>query len=150
MNAPIHVTTPAVFLPKGPVNGTSNPEVADLLRQLIDIQKEQLAFQKAQAAASEGRWRAFLARWQTEYPDVGPSCRDILPILERAYLSLVTDLTERLKDEESEGLESEFALAEFLDRYGMRLGQLGTILSQIAPIADAATPPADDDNKVAN
>jgi hypothetical protein len=140
MNPPILVTTPALYLPKAPAGAAANPEVADLLRQLIDVQKEQLAFQKSQAAAADGRWRAFLARWQAEYPDVGPACRDILPTVERAYLALMTDLTDRLRDEDADGLDTDFALAEFLDRYGMRLGQLGTILSQIAPLADAAPP----------
>ena len=140
MNASILVTSPAVMLPPSTAGQPASTEVADLLRQLIDVQKDQLAFHKAQAAAADGRWRAFLARWQDEYPDVGQSCRQILPTVERAYLALITDLTDRLKDGDADGLDTEFALAEFLDRYGMRLGQLGTILSQVGPLADAAPP----------
>jgi len=143
MNASILVTSPAVVLLNPPPGPPSGSGVADLLRQLIDVQKDQLAFHKAQAAVAEARWRAFLARWQTDFPDVGHACRQVLPTVERAYLTLVTELADRVKDGDADGLDNEFALAEFLDRYGMRLGQLGTILSQIGPLADAA-PPLDD------
>ena len=35
------------------------------------------------------------------------------------------------------GLDTDFALQDFLDRYGMRLGQLGTIINLVAPLAEA-------------
>ena len=35
-------------------------------------------------------------------------------------------------------LDNEFAVQEFLDRYGMKLGQLGHILSVIGPLSEAA------------
>jgi hypothetical protein len=116
------------------------PETADALRQLLDVQREQLAVLKAQAAAqdSAGRWRAFLARWQTDFPDIGAACKQVLPTVERAYLTLMQDLTDRLRDEDADPLDSEFALGEFLDKYGMRLAQLGTVLGQLGPLADAA------------
>ena len=57
--------------------------------------------------------------------------------VERAYLALIQELTDKLRDEDTE-IGSEFGLGEFLDRYGMRLSQLGSVLSQLGPIADAA------------
>ncbi len=136
MNASIYVSTPAIVLPPAPSAGS---DLSDLLRQVLEVQKEQLAVFKAQAAAQDGqaKWRAFLTRWQGDFPDVGASCRQVLPMIERAYLGLIQDLTDRLRGEDG-GLDNEFLLGEFLDRYGMRLGQLGTILSQISPLADAA------------
>ena len=32
--------------------------------------------------------------------------------------------------------DNDFALQEFLDRYGMRLAQLGTIINLVAPLAE--------------
>ena len=49
---------------------------------------------------------------------------------------MIHDLTDRLNEDEH-GLENEFTLQEFLDRYGMRLAQLGTILNLVAPLAEA-------------
>jgi hypothetical protein len=58
--------------------------------------------------------------------------------MERAYLTLVRELTDRVNSAEHGGLDDEFVLGEFLDRFGIRLGQLGNILGQLAPLADAA------------
>lgn len=137
MDPPIYVTPPAIRLPDAPVGGGG--EVADLLRQVLDVQREQLTVLRAQAAAQDAaaRWRAFLARWHEEFPDVGMACKQVLPVVERAYLALVKELTDRVRDEDG-GLDTEFALNEFLDRYGMRLGQLGAVLTQLGPLADAA------------
>jgi hypothetical protein len=46
-----------------------------------------------------------------------------------------------LRQNDNGSLDNEFVLGEFLDRYGMRLSQLGTILSIVAFLAEAASPP---------
>jgi hypothetical protein len=139
MNFQIDVTsTTSVPAEPPPSPSSSPPEVVELLRQLLEVQREQLALQRAAAAAHDmtARWRAFLARWQNEFPNLSDGCRRAIPLLERSYGQLITDLTERLGDDEA--LDSDFALQEFLDRYGMRLAQLGNILNMVAPLAEAA------------
>ncbi|MBN9517970.1 hypothetical protein J0H58_05545 [bacterium] len=136
-NAPLFVT------PVGPIQIPESPfpgaEIADLLRQSIELQREQLQLVRAQQAAQDGvaRCRAFLARWAGEFPDVGPACKQTLPALERAYLALLSDLTAKVKDL-GDDLQDDFVMAEFLDRFGIRVNQLGGIINQIGPIADAA------------
>ena len=76
-----------------------------------------------------------MARWRDEFPDLSDGCRRAMPHLERCYGQMITDLTERIGDEDS--LDNDFAVQEFLDRYGMRLAQLGTILNLVAPLAEA-------------
>lgn len=124
-----------------PTDGASS-ETADLLRQILEIQKEQLALQKQAAQAHDmgARWRAYLAKWQRDFPELPEACRTALPILERSYGALITDLAEHLRQNGTEALDSEFALGDFLDRYGMRLSQLGTILSLVAFLTEAAGP----------
>jgi hypothetical protein len=135
-NAPLFVT------PAGPIQIPESPfpatEIIDLLRQSIDLQREQVQILKAQQTAQDGvaRCRAFLAKWAGEFPDVGPACKQTLPALERAYLTLLSDLTEKVKDL-GDDLQDDFVMAEFLDRYGIRVNQLGGIINQISPIADA-------------
>ena len=85
------------------------------------------------------RWRAYLSRWQDEFPGLSDGCRKAMPQLERCYGQLIRDLTEKLTGDEDSGLENDFALQEFLDRYGMRLAQLGTILNLVAPLAEAGS-----------
>jgi hypothetical protein len=115
----------------------------ELLREILEVQKEQLQLSRAIAMANDGgqRWRTFLSRWGDQFPNLAGSCKEVLPQLERAYMDLMNELTTRLQDDGDDALETEFALAEFLDRYGMKLGQIGTILNLVTPLAEAYTPP---------
>jgi hypothetical protein len=119
----------------------TSPDAVDLLRQILEVQREQLTYQRAAAAAHDAtaRWRAFLARWQSEFPDLAENCRKAMPQIERSYGRLIAELTERLA-EDADPLDNDFALQDFLDRYGMRLAQLGTILNLVAPLAEAGPP----------
>jgi hypothetical protein len=139
MNFQIDVSSAVASPSVEPPASSGIPETVDLLRQILEVQREQLAYQRAAAAAHDmtARWRAFLTRWQQDFPDLGESCRKALPHLERCYGQLLHDLTDKLTDDEH-GLENEFALQEFLDRFGMRLAQLGTILNLVAPLAEAS------------
>ncbi len=142
-NVPIFVAPPSLKLsglpPAPPVAGES----AELLRQLVELQREQVGLARAAAAAADHqtRWRNFLGRWQEEFPDVGAACKEVLPIVERTYLRIIQELADRLRGEDADDLDNEYVLAEFLDKYGMRLSQLGTIVGQLSPIADAAPAP---------
>ena len=104
------------------------------------MQKEQLSYQRAAAAAHDmgARWRAYLSRWQQEFPGLGDACKKAMPSLERSFGKLVAELTTCVNDDD-EAIDNEFALQEFLDRYGMRLAQLGTILNLVAPLAEAGS-----------
>lgn len=121
-----------------PKPGETPLELVNLLRQILEVQREQLAYQKAAAAAQDvgARWRAFLTRWQEDLPGLADGCRKAIPHLERTYGQLIHDLTEILSEDE-DPLDTDFALQEFLDRFGMRLTQLGTILNLVAPLAEA-------------
>jgi len=145
MQASFIVASPGVRLPDFPSASQQAVETADLLRQLIDVQREQLQLSRAVAMNNDAgaRWRRFLDKWQAEYPDVATQCKTVLPAVERMYLSMIQDLTERLSGEDVDDLESEYVLNEFLDKYGTRLNQLSVIINQLSPIADAApVPPA--------
>lgn len=121
-------------------------ESIDLLRQLLEVQRHQLSMMQAAAAAHDttSRWRAFLGRWREDFPNLAESCKEVLPTLERAYGTMLADLAERLQQEGPDALDNDFALQEFLDRFGMRLAQFGTILSLVGPLAEAAPPPSDE------
>jgi len=143
MHAPLYVTPPMTL----PVPEPALParEIADLLRQLVSLQHEQVGLLKAQVAGQEhaAKWRSFLGRWEVEFPQIGAACKQAMPALERAYLTLVREVTERVNSTEAVELDDEFVLGEFLDRFGIRLGQLGNILSQLAPLADTVPPPVE-------
>jgi hypothetical protein len=110
------------------------------LRELIDVQRHQLAYLKAahEAQNTSARWQTFLARWSEEFPTIGDGCQRAFPLIERAFLRLLDELTRRVTDEDEDSLDDEFSLGEFLDRFGMRLAQLGNVLNVLGPLAEAA------------
>ena len=118
------------------------PELADLLRQQIDLQKRQI--QIAQAIYSQHdsspKWKSLMARWSDDFPNVGRDCKRVLPAVERAYLNLIQQVTQRLEESDVDELENDFTLGEFLDRYGTKLAQLAGIINQLTPLADNAPP----------
>ena len=130
----------APFVPAGeaPATATPSAEMVGLLRQILEVQREHLAYLRA-AHDAGSRWRAFVARWREDFPDLPESCREALPILERSYGALIAELAEYLRQQGSSALDNDFSMQEFLDRYGMRLAQLGTILNLVAPLAEASS-----------
>lgn len=115
-------------------------ESTPLLRELIQIQREQLALLHATQLHKQqnARWQALLERWSAEFPEIGLSCQSALPQVERAFLGLIEDMTSYLLENDRADSLDEFTLAEFLDRYGSRIGQLGTLLNVLGPISEAA------------
>jgi hypothetical protein len=128
------------FSPFPPASTSLTGEIAELLRQILEVQREQLAQMRATMAAHDpiGRWRALLSRWQQDFPELPTACRQVLPLLERAYGAIIAALVEELQQNGEDALDNDFALQDFLDRYGMRLAQLGNILNVVAPLAEAA------------
>jgi hypothetical protein len=123
----------------GAVPATPAAETTELLRQILEVQREQLNQLRATAAAHDAsaRWKSLLARWREDFPNLPEACREALPILERAYGGIIASLVEELRQNGSDALDNDFALQDFLDRYGLRLGQLGNILNLVAPLAEA-------------
>src|SRR5689334_21224287 len=137
MHFQFEVTQPQPGVGTPPGGPGSDP--AELLRQLLDVQREQLALMRALVSAHDAgsRWRAVLARFQSDFPGLPAACKQILPTLERTYVDLVSELTSNLQQQGDDGsLENEFALADFLDRYGQRLGQAVTLLNVVTPLAE--------------
>jgi hypothetical protein len=140
----IIVSAPQMRMPELPPLPPGVPELADLLRQQIDLLKHQINVSKAIYAQgdSSARWKSLMARWADDFPDIGRDCKRVLPMVERAYLTKMKEVTERLEEADADDLENDFTLGEFLDRYGTRLQQLAGIMHQLAPLADNAPPPA--------
>lgn len=130
--------TPALIPPTPPPAEAT----AELLTQLLEVQREQLGLMQA-AAATNGennvaRWRNFFDRWREDFPELPGAFRDILPTVERAYLRLMNEIVLHLKDEDGPGLDDDFSLGEFLDRYAIRASQIGAILNLLGQMSDAA------------
>jgi hypothetical protein len=110
----------------------------DTLTQMLAVQQEQLNQARAAAQDAQARWKNLLSRWQAQHPDFAEACKQAYPLLERAYVSMLVGMSEELAQQGDDALDNDFSVQDFLDRYGMRIGQLSHILSVIGPLAEAA------------
>jgi hypothetical protein len=122
-----------------PLLPASHEPSAELLQKILDVQLEQLRTLRCLLAHQDhmARWRYLAKQWREDYPDLPAFSKEVLPTLERAYGGLLTTLVEELRDQGQEAVDNDFALQEFLDRHGMRLGQLGHLLNLLGPLSEA-------------
>jgi hypothetical protein len=123
----------------------------DQLGQMLQVQREHLALARNLAQDNNARWRTLLGRWHKELPDLVDHCKESYPALERAYVHMIAAMVEEVTAKDPDELDNEFAIQDFLDRYGMRLGQLGHMVHVIGSLAEAANQndaaPATNDEK---
>ena len=110
----------------------------DQLNQILEIQKEHLNHVRTIAQDSQARWRNLLARWQEDHPGFAEQCKKAYPAMERSYVQMLANMVEEVASEDNDSLDSDFAVQEFLDRYGMRVGQMSHLLSIVGPLSEAA------------
>src|SRR4051812_941176 len=64
--------------------------------EMINLQREQLNHARALHAENLNRWRTILARWEQNYPELPGNCKKIYPTMEKAYLSMLDNLSQDL------------------------------------------------------
>jgi hypothetical protein len=128
------IPTPA---PANPPMGTTTEE---LLRQILEVQREHLHHLRNTAAAQDhnSRWKSLLTKWEQEFPGLTEACKQATPIVEKAYWNLLSTMVQELADNGGDALEGDFSLQDFLDRYALRLMHLGHVLNSVGPLAEAA------------
>ena len=140
-------------LPTPPTN--PNDEPVALLQALVSLQAQTLEVQKqillnqgqqlelvreAAHIAREQRSRqiAELERWQAGHDRVIDQCRDSLGQLEQVHAALMGELVNHVTDNFENLVDGEFALTDFVDRFGPRLAHLNTMLAVLRPLAIAS------------
>jgi hypothetical protein len=148
MQFQIDVSSQSPVAPVAPSAPVAPDRPADLLRQILDLQREQFAqmlqvqrehLDHVRAVAQDNnlRWRNLLTRWHQDIPNLMDHCKRAFPVLEKAYVEMLAAMVEELS-EEAQTLENDFALQDFLDRYGGKLGQLGQLMYLAGSLAEAA------------
>ena len=108
------------------------------MNQMLELQREHLNHVKTVAQDNLARWRNLLARWEKEHPEFAASCKVAYPLMEKSYVQMLVSIVEEVGRDGEDNLDNEFAVQEFLDRYGMKVGQLSHLLSIIGPLSEAA------------
>jgi oligoribonuclease (3'-5' exoribonuclease) len=82
-----------------------------------------------------------LERWQNGHEAVLDRCKESLLNLEQVHAALLGELANYVDENHENLLEGEFALTDFVDRFGPRLAHLNTILAVLRPLAAAQRKP---------
>ncbi|HWE36686.1 MAG TPA: hypothetical protein VG406_08970 [Isosphaeraceae bacterium] len=112
-------------------------QTLELQRQSLDMQRQQLDLARELAQVSrEQRQRQFaeLERWQAGHEGVIDHCREALGQLEQVHAALMGDLANYVDDNHEHLIEGDFALSDFVDRFGPRLAHLNTMLAILRPL----------------
>jgi hypothetical protein len=112
----------------------------ELQRQVFEMQKQQLELTReaAQFARDQrARQIADLERWQNGHEAVLDHCKQSLGQLEEVHASLMRELAEYVEDHHENLVDGDFALSDFVDKFGPKLAHLNTMLAVLRPLAAA-------------
>lgn len=119
-------------------------QTLELQRQGLEIQRQQLELARESAQVSrEQRARQIseLERWQNGHEGVLEHCKESLGNLEQVHAALMGDLANYVSENHENLIDGEFALTDFVDRFGPRLAHLNTMLAVLRPLAAAVRKP---------
>jgi hypothetical protein len=119
-------------------------QTLDVQRQILHHQQQQLELAKESAQIvreQRARQIAELERWQNGHEQVIDQCRESLGQLEQVHSALMGELVNHVADNHENLVDGEFALTDFVDRFGPRLAHLNTMLAVLRPLAAAARKP---------
>ena len=117
---------------------SSDSEVADLLRQLIvsqERQNELLEDMVEQMGATQRQRAAELGQWRDANPVLARRCRLAAEALIRVQTEFLENLTIDVKENYDNLVDGDFALNEFVDRYGPRLAHLNGVLQVLSQLS---------------
>src|ERR1700722_7591570 len=112
----------------------------EMQRQTMEMQRQQLELTRELTQVNrEQRQRqiAELERWQQGHEHVLDGCRESLTNLEQVHAALMGDLANYVRENYENLLDGEYALTDFVDRFGPRLDHLNTMLAVLRPLAAA-------------
>ncbi|MDR1963394.1 MAG: hypothetical protein LBQ50_06420 [Planctomycetaceae bacterium] len=115
-------------------------EICTLMRELLSAQSRQNELLEeliSQVSQSHRRKAVELALWKRANPELADFCRRAAVKLERVQTDLLSSITEEVEYNAETFLDSEFALNEFVDRFGMKFIHLNTLLQVLSQLGNA-------------
>ena len=119
-------------------------QTLELQRQSLEMHRQQLELSREAAQVNReqrARQIAELERWQAGHDRVLDQCRDSLGQLEQVHSALMGELVNHVAENHENLVDGDFALTDFVDRFGPRLAHLNTMLAVLRPLAAAARKP---------
>jgi len=110
----------------------------DIQRQILENQRQQLELAREAAQVSRdqrARQVAELERWQNGHEQVLEHCKETLGNLEQVHAALMSEMANYVSENHENLVDGEYALTDFVDRFGPRLAHLNTMLAVLRPLA---------------
>ncbi len=112
-------------------------ETNGLLLELVDQgqkQSELLLEILAQVSLQHRQRAAELKAWKEANPQLARSCRQAAESLARVHTEFLSSIAEEAAENAEDFSDSEYALGEFIDRYGPRLAHFNGVLQLFAQL----------------
>lgn len=125
-----------------PVESPSEPfsKLCVLMRQFLVAQSRQnelLEELVSHATQHQRRKTVELGLWKRANPELAEFCKRAAAKLERVQTDLLASITEEVEYQSDALLESEFALNDFVDRFGMKFMHLNALLQVLSQLGNA-------------
>lgn len=142
--------------PSGSVHGPNDPivllhhlvnlqnQTLDVLRQNLEMNRQELELTREIVQVNReqrARQAAELERWQNGHQRVLDASREALGRLEQVHAALIGEMADYVEDNHENLIDGDFALSDFVDRFGPRLAHLNTMLAVLRPLAVARPKP---------
>ncbi|MFM7206363.1 MAG: hypothetical protein ACKO4T_06830 [Planctomycetaceae bacterium] len=122
-------------------------ETNALLREIAATQRKsvELLVELCNQVSLQQRQRmAELKAWKEANPQLSQACRRAAESLSKVHTEFLSGLAQEAADNADDFADSEYALGEFIDRYGPRLAHFNGVLQLFAqlgaPVPQAETP----------
>ncbi len=120
-----------------------NAEQATLLRELVVTQQKsnELLSQLVALVSQQQRQRAAeLKAWREANPKLAESCRRAAESLTKVHTEFLSSIASEAASSGDDLLDSDYALGEFIDRYGPRLAHFNGIMQLFAQLGAPVQP----------
>ena len=120
-------------------------EHAILLRQLLNASERQNQLLGEMVGLMTGLHKQRqneLGQWKEKNPELSVCCKKAADALSKVHVEFLDKLTEEVRGNFDELMDSEFMLNEFVDRFGPRLAHLNGVLQVLSTLGTTPPPPA--------
>jgi len=129
--------------PAAPAAGEA-AETNRLLREMVTLQQrscELLGELLSQVSLQQRQRTAELKAWREANPQLAASCREAAESLTKVHTEFLSTIAQEASDNAEGFAESDYALGDFLDRFGPRLAHFNGVMQLFSQLG--AQPPAD-------
>jgi hypothetical protein len=133
----LDITAGAGYPKTGPT-GAPQDEQTFLLRSIlagVDRHNELLEEMLTHMQQSQKQRGQELNQWKQANPMLAESCRHAAEALSKVQVEYLNTITQEVEDNADYLTDGEFALNEFVDRFGPRLAHLNGVLQVLAQLA---------------